>query len=88
LEGLRAKVPTIFDVRGLGAMVACEFRHSSGHPAAEYTKAVQQRALQSGLILLTCGVDANVLRFLFPLTIEQDIFDEGLSILERCMLQA
>jgi 4-aminobutyrate aminotransferase len=44
--------------------------------------------LQSGLILLTCGVDANVLRFLFPLTIEQDLFDEGLSILEHCLLGA
>lgn len=86
LEAMRGEVPTIADVRGLGAMVAVEFR-ASGGPAVEFTKKVQAQALQRGLILLTCGVDANVVRFLFPLTIEDAVFDEAMEIL-RASLRA
>jgi 4-aminobutyrate aminotransferase len=42
---------------------------------------VQQRALRAGLILLTCGTEGNVLRFLFPLTIEDEVFEEALGML-------
>jgi 4-aminobutyrate aminotransferase len=86
LNALRSQVPHIFDVRGLGAMVACEFRTPDGSPDADMTKRVQAAALAKGLILLTCGVDGNVIRFLFPLTIEQAIFDEALGILEAALL--
>jgi 4-aminobutyrate aminotransferase len=88
LESLRPAVPRIADIRGLGAMVACEFRSASGAPDATFTKAVQAKALEAGLILLSCGVDANVLRFLFPLTIEDAVFDEALGILERALRTA
>jgi 4-aminobutyrate aminotransferase-like enzyme len=86
LTGLRSRVPQLFDVRGLGAMVACEFRNTDGSPDADFTKRVQAKALADGLILLTCGVDGNVIRFLFPLTIEHPIFDEACNILEKAML--
>jgi 4-aminobutyrate aminotransferase len=88
LNELRGKVPHIFDVRGQGAMVACEFRKSNGDAAPEFTKSVQQKALARNLILLTCGVDANVVRFLFPLTIQQAVFDEAMGILEQALLEA
>ncbi|WP_343738131.1 4-aminobutyrate--2-oxoglutarate transaminase, partial [Achromobacter sp.] len=55
LEGLRAKVPGIADVRGLGSMVALELNDAAGKPDAEAVKRVQQRALDAGLILLSCG---------------------------------
>jgi 4-aminobutyrate aminotransferase len=86
LNGLRTRVPQLFDVRGLGAMVACEFRKADGSPDADFTKRVQAAALADGLILLTCGVDGNVIRFLFPLTIEPHVFDEACAILEKAML--
>ncbi|TAG26197.1 MAG: 4-aminobutyrate--2-oxoglutarate transaminase [Burkholderiales bacterium] len=86
LESLRKRVPQISDVRGLGAMVACEFRDAQGEADVVKTKGVQAAALAKGLILLTCGVDANVIRFLFPLTIEQTVFDEALNILDNAML--
>jgi 4-aminobutyrate aminotransferase len=85
LESLRQRVTQISDVRGLGAMVACEFRDAQGEPDVLKTKAVQAAALAKGLILLTCGVDANVIRFLFALTIEQNVFDEALEILDAAM---
>jgi len=88
LDGLRAEVPQISDVRGLGAMVAVEFTHASGDPDADFTKRVQAEALARKLILLTCGVNANVVRFLFPLTTPQAIFDEALGILRAAILAA
>jgi 4-aminobutyrate aminotransferase len=85
LEALRATVPQIADVRGLGAMVAVEFARPDGTPDPDFTKQVQQRAQGAGLLLLTCGVHANVVRFLFPLTIEDALLDEGLDILADAM---
>jgi 4-aminobutyrate aminotransferase len=88
LLALRPRLPRMADVRGLGAMLACEFRTAEGGPDAAFTKEVQARALAQGLILLTCGVDGNVIRFLFPLTIEQPVFDEALDMLESALLGA
>ena len=40
------------------------------------------------LILLTCGVNANVVRFLFPLTIQQPVFDEAMDVLRAALRAA
>jgi 4-aminobutyrate aminotransferase len=85
LNSLRATVPQIRDVRGLGCMVAVEFAHADGTPDADFTKQVQKRAQDAGLLLLTCGVYANVVRFLFPLTIEDSVLAEGLDILAMAL---
>ncbi len=86
LTSLQADVPQIADVRGPGAMIAVEFlKPGSGEPDAEFTKRVQTRALERGLLLLVCGVYSNVVRFLFPLTITQAVFDEALVILEEVL---
>jgi len=72
------------DVRGLGAMQAVEFvtdRASRG-PDAALTNAIVAEAEARGLILLSCGTRANVVRLLPPLTTPFDILDEGLDILE------
>lgn len=89
LAELRAELPQIVDVRGPGAMVAAEFvdPHTRASDAA-FTKRVQTLALERGLLLLICGVDANVIRFLFPLTIEDAVFDEALGILESVLREA
>jgi 4-aminobutyrate aminotransferase len=88
VTALRPRVPQIADVRGLGAMVAVEFNDASGNPDADFTKRVQAEALKRHLILLTCGVNANVVRFLFPLAITQPVFDEALGILRESLLAA
>jgi len=85
LEGLRARVPRIAEVRGPGAMLAVELMKPSGGPDSDFAKQVQSRALEQGLLLLTCGVHGNVIRFLFPLTIQDAVFGEGLDILERAL---
>jgi 4-aminobutyrate aminotransferase/4-aminobutyrate aminotransferase/(S)-3-amino-2-methylpropionate transaminase len=87
LEGLKSRVTAIGEVRGLGAMIAVEFRKADGSPNPEFTRQVQDHALEKGLLLLTCGVHGNVIRFLFPLTIQDAVMDEGLGILEAALLQ-
>ncbi|WP_341319435.1 4-aminobutyrate--2-oxoglutarate transaminase [Paraburkholderia sp. IMGN_8] len=83
LIALQSEVPQIADVRGPGGMVAVEFcKAGTSEPDAEFTKRVQARALERGLLLLVCGVYSNVVRFLFPLTIQDSVFDEALVILE------
>jgi len=86
LVALRGEVAQIADVRGPGAMVAVEFNKAgTSEPDADFTKRVQARALERGLLLLTCGVYSNVIRFLFPLTIQDAVFEEGLAILEEVL---
>jgi 4-aminobutyrate aminotransferase len=84
LEALRLRAPSLAEIRGPGAMVAVEFMRGNT-PDSETAKSVQGRALGKGLLLLTCGVHANVIRFLFPLTIQDDVFEEGLGILEAAL---
>jgi 4-aminobutyrate aminotransferase len=83
LKKLQSTNKTISDVRGLGAMIACEFvQPETRAPDVDRTKQVQQAALKKGLLLLTCGVYGNVIRFLFPLTIQDAVFDEAMVILD------
>ncbi|WP_449370839.1 4-aminobutyrate--2-oxoglutarate transaminase [Thiomonas sp.] len=89
LNARRSDVPQIADVRGLGAMVAVQFNDpATGLPDAAFTKRVQAEALKRQLILLTCGVDYNVVRFLFPLTTSDAVFAEALDILDAALLAA
>ena len=89
VEALRGEAPQIADIRGLGAMVAVEFnRAGTSEPDADMAKRVQTEALARNLILLTCGVNANVIRFLFPLTIQDAVFDEAMDILRASLRSA
>ncbi|MGV2292669.1 4-aminobutyrate--2-oxoglutarate transaminase [Trinickia sp. YCB016] len=89
LTSLQREVPQIADVRGPGAMVAVEFLKAGTHePDTDFTKKVQARALERGLLLLVCGVYSNVVRFLFPLTIQDAVFDEALGLLEEVLKES
>ncbi|MFO1426103.1 MAG: 4-aminobutyrate--2-oxoglutarate transaminase [Steroidobacteraceae bacterium] len=90
LQRLQQRWPCIGEVRGLGAMVAMELvRDGDAHsPDAELTRALVQAAGQRGLVLLSCGVYSNVIRFLAPLTITDALLAEGLDILEAALAEA
>jgi 4-aminobutyrate aminotransferase/(S)-3-amino-2-methylpropionate transaminase len=83
----RNDVLPIGAIRGPGAMIGFEiFRERGGtEPDADATKRVTARALQEGLVLLSCGVFGNVIRVLVPLTVEDDVLEEGLGMLERAL---
>jgi 4-aminobutyrate aminotransferase/(S)-3-amino-2-methylpropionate transaminase len=87
LKGLQVRFPSVGDVRALGAMVAIELvkNCSADQPDPELTKALVQAAGRRGLILLSCGVYGNVIRFLAPLTIPDALLKEGFNIFEQAL---
>jgi 4-aminobutyrate aminotransferase / (S)-3-amino-2-methylpropionate transaminase / 5-aminovalerate transaminase len=75
--------PVIADVRGRGAMLAIELnRPGTLEPDPATTGQVARACHAAGLMVLTCGTFGNVLRFLPPLVIGEDLLEEGLTILE------
>jgi 4-aminobutyrate aminotransferase/(S)-3-amino-2-methylpropionate transaminase len=83
LRSLAQKYPVIGDVRGRGAMIAIELvKPGTIEPDAAATSKVAKACHAAGLIVLTCGTFGNVLRFLPPLVISEELLTEGLSILE------
>jgi 4-aminobutyrate aminotransferase len=78
--------PALVEVRARGSMVAAEFNDpATGKPSEEIAKNIQQKALEHGLILLTCGVHGNVIRFLYPLTIPDAQFQQALTLLDTLL---
>ena len=89
LKKAQKNVSALKEIRGLGSMIAAEFFDpKTGEPSTDAMKRVQAAALEEGLILLSCGVYVNALRFLYPLTIQDAVFDEALDILDRALLKA
>ena len=89
LEEIRATTPEIVDIRGPGFMVGVEFANPATHePDPAFTTRVRLEAQKRGLILLTCGVYGNVVRFLAPITIPDGHFSEAMGILEAAVAAA
>jgi 4-aminobutyrate aminotransferase len=87
LASIRDQVPEIVDIRGPGFMNAIEFQDvTTKLPSAAFADKVRLKALDKGLILLTCGVYGNVIRFLAPITIQDEVFAEALGIIEASIL--
>jgi len=88
--GARAAPYRVWDIRGLGAMLAVEFvtDFETATPDAALTKSVVAHALKRGLILLACGMHGNALRIMVPLTAPDAIIDEGLAIFEAALVDA
>jgi 4-aminobutyrate aminotransferase len=83
LRNIKQNCPALAEVRGLGSMIAAEFYDTTtGEPSAAIAQQVQKRALEQGLLLLTCGQNGNVIRFLYPLTIPDAQFDKALDIIK------
>ena len=81
-ENLQAETSCIGDIRIMGAMCAIEFvgNGDADSPDPDLTRAIAADALANGVILLTCGVRANVIRFLPALTIEPEVLAEALEV--------
>jgi 4-aminobutyrate aminotransferase/(S)-3-amino-2-methylpropionate transaminase len=87
LRALQARYTCIGEVRGPGMMVAIELvkQRRADQPDPDTTKALVQAAGRRGLVLLSCGIHANVIRFLAPLTIGESLLEEGLGLLEAAL---
>lgn len=90
LAEIQSRFPVLGDVRGLGLMVGCEFSNpNTGQPEADLTKKIAANALEQGnLILLTCGMYANVIRWIPPLTVTEAQIDQALTTFEKAVAAA
>jgi 4-aminobutyrate aminotransferase len=82
---LQEDFPVIGDVRGLGLMIATEFRTPNGQPDKTTAKAVVHSCQEQGLLLLTCGPWDNTIRWIPPLIVTEEQIHEALSILESSL---
>ena len=87
LSALATDDKRIGDVRGLGAMVACELFTADGAPDAELTGRIVAAARDKGLILLSCGQYGNVIRILVPLTATDVELNAGMDIIAECFAE-
>jgi 4-aminobutyrate aminotransferase/(S)-3-amino-2-methylpropionate transaminase len=88
LSALKASYPAIGEVRGRGAMIAIELVESDGiTPDADLTKRVAAACHADGVLVLTAGSYGNVLRFLPPLVISDDLLDDALGVLDKAFAQ-
>jgi len=87
LGDLQREIPAVGEIRGLGAMIAMELvkNRDPQAPDPDLTKALTKRAAEKGLVLLSCGLHGNVIRFLVPLTASDAILREGLSIVAESL---
>jgi len=90
LEKLAQSLPCIGDLRGIGAMQALELvkDRPTREPDSALTASTLQQAQKRGLLLLSCGASANVIRLLPPLTVSEEHLQEGLNILEAALRAA
>ena len=88
--GARVAPFRMWDIRGLGAMLAVEFvtDFDTATPDAALTKAVIANALKRGLILLSCGMHGNAVRIMVPITAPDAIIEEGMAIFEAALADA
>ena len=81
---MQAKYPVIGDVRGRGAMIAVELvKPGTLEPATDQIAAVVKYCHSEGVLVLTAGTYGNVLRFLPPLTMPEELLEEALGVLDK-----
>jgi len=82
LNALKKKFSFIGDVRGLGLMIGVEFVKENGDPNNEIVAKILKQCLENGLLLISCGSNDQVIRFIPPLNITKKEIDKALEIFE------
>ena len=85
LMELKNKYNCIGDVRGIGLMLAIEMVDKDGEPDSALTKKVISDALDNKLLLLSCGCDKNVIRFIAPTIVTTTEIDIAIEILDKVL---
>lgn len=85
LRTVQATSTHVIDVRGRGLMVGVEFADPDNTPRPDLAAAVQQRAIDERLLLLTCGTRANVLRIIPALNVTEEEIATGVDRLSRTL---
>ncbi|MDU1004446.1 MAG: aspartate aminotransferase family protein [Clostridium butyricum] len=87
LFNLKKEYSFIGDIRGIGLMQAMEIVKENKEPDVELTSKIKEKALEKGLLLLTCGVYKNVIRFIAPTTVTKKEMDEAVEIIKNTLAE-
>lgn len=86
LKELQKKYPScIGDVRGIGLMTAIEIVREDGSPDAALTLEIKEEALKKDVLLLNCGSDHNVIRFIAPLIVQEEEIDIAVNVIDKIL---
>ena len=88
MDGWKARMPIVGDVRGLGPMMLVELvsdRDDEGAGAPDETLQIVRQAVANGVIVMRAGLYSNGIRLLPPLTMPEDMLREGLDALGRAI---
>ena len=89
LKNMAQQYSLIGDVRGRGAMIAIEIvKPNTKEPDSDTTTKIVKACHAEGVLVLTAGTYGNVLRFLPPLVISDELLNEGLDVLEKAIISA
>jgi 4-aminobutyrate aminotransferase/(S)-3-amino-2-methylpropionate transaminase len=81
LRAIAAATDVVGDIRGRGAMMAAELVvPGTRTPNRDAVAAVTRHCLAQGVLTLSAGTFGNVLRFLPPLSITDDLLVEAFSV--------
>ena len=89
-EEVTKKLETVGEVRGVGYMIGIELvkDKTSRAPNTELASRVRARMFKKGVLMHTCGHFGNVMRFMAPLTIEDDLIEKGLNVFESSIRES
>jgi 4-aminobutyrate aminotransferase/(S)-3-amino-2-methylpropionate transaminase len=88
LSDIASRRDIIGDIRGRGAMVGIELVSDRARKTpipTDVMKSIMRGCLQRGVVVLKAGQHDNVLRLLPPLTIDEDLLEEGLSVVDEVL---
>jgi 4-aminobutyrate aminotransferase len=85
LKELKSVFPAIQDIRGVGLMIGMELMTKDGQPDAASVALLKNKALEKGLILLSCGTEKNVIRFIPSTAISKSEIDLAISIIRQSL---
>jgi 4-aminobutyrate aminotransferase len=85
LREMAEKYPVIGDVRGFGHMIGIEFVDERGKPNGAACNRVLEFCLRHGLILINCGPERNIIRFIPPLIASDEEISRALAILVQAL---
>ena len=85
LGDLQERHGTVGEVRGLGLMIGVELVGADRTPDPKAFQAIASYAVDHGLVILNCGPDGNIIRFVPPLNVSIDDLDAGINILDDAL---
>jgi 4-aminobutyrate aminotransferase len=85
LQNQIGSLSQVAKIRGLGMMIGIDFQDEQGQAGSKEVSKIREEALKNHLLVTSCGVQGQTIRLMLPLNVDENILDEGLTILEQAI---